>query len=218
MAAYRNIYTEGEKLGECFFVENVPRDYEGQKRRAKFRCQCGNYFITIVRSVTTGCTKSCGCLRSKMCIEKNRLRRPGHAKNHPDYVTWKNMKSRCYNVKNDSYHSYGGRGITVCERWIKSFITFIEDMGPKPSTQGYSLERIDNEKGYCKDNCKWATVTEQCNNTRKTIRVEYKDEVISLHELSVKTGMPHEALLQRISRYKWSVERAINTPIKHKKR
>jgi hypothetical protein len=89
-------------------------------------------------------------------------------------------------------------------------------MGPKPSQGGYSLERIDNEKGYCKDNCKWATILEQCNNTRNTIRVEYKGKIISVWKLSEKVGIPHKTLQQRISRHKWSVEKAVNTPVRKK--
>jgi len=84
---------------------------------------------------------------------------------HPLYVTWMSMKARCYDNRTRSYEHYGGRGITVCERWRKSYHNFIADMGEKPD--GHTLDRIDNEKGYSPDNCKWSTPKEQAQNKRK---------------------------------------------------
>ena len=81
------------------------------------------------------------------------------------YSSWKTMIRRCTNVNNPRYRDYGGRGITVCDRWRNSFLAFYEDMGDRP--EGMTLEREDNDKGYCKDNCKWATLSEQQWNKRK---------------------------------------------------
>lgn len=83
----------------------------------------------------------------------------------PEYLAWENMKARCLRVSHPCYHLYGGRGITVCERWVDSVLKFYEDMGPRPG-KGYSIERIDNDKGYYKENCKWATQSEQNLNKR----------------------------------------------------
>ena len=86
---------------------------------------------------------------------------------HPLYKTLDNMKSRCYNLNHPNYIDYGGRGITICDRWKErgGFSNFLEDMGERP--EGYSLERIDNELGYFPENCKWADKTQQANNNRK---------------------------------------------------
>jgi hypothetical protein len=82
-----------------------------------------------------------------------------------EYTSWSNMRRRCYDKNNKSYKNYGGRGITVCDRWNDSFLLFIEDMGEKPSID-YSLDRIDNNKGYSKENCRWADRTTQNKNQR----------------------------------------------------
>ena len=84
----------------------------------------------------------------------------------PEYFAWVNMKQRCGNKNRPDYHHYGGRGIEVCDEWSDCFLTFFDDMGRRPSSE-YSLDRIDNNKGYSPDNCKWSTVTEQRLNRRQ---------------------------------------------------
>lgn len=81
------------------------------------------------------------------------------------YRAYQSMKNRCYRISNENYKDYGGRGILVCDRWLESFSNFYKDMGEPPSPK-HSLDRIDSEKGYCKTNCKWSTITEQNNNKR----------------------------------------------------
>lgn len=128
------------------------------------KCSCGNTKTTRGCHLRSGAVKSCGCL-AKEC---SRISRPKHGhtlkgKRHT-YYSWIGMKTRCTYKKHPSYHRYGGRGITVCERWNgeTGFQNFLADMGERPP--GMELDRIDNDKGYEPGNCRWATLVEQGRN------------------------------------------------------
>jgi hypothetical protein len=108
--------------------------------------------------------RSCGCLGREIHKAQGKVLNLIHGKaNTPIYRLWKSMKNRCFNVNNKSYLDYGGRGITVCERWLK-FENFFADMGERP--QGKSLDRINNNGGYEPSNCRWATSKQQVHNRR----------------------------------------------------
>lgn len=158
------------------------------------------------------CLKSGSTIWCKSC--RNKVRSEQH-KTHgmrftPEYRTWTAMVSRCTNKNHKSYHNYGGRGITVCESWM-TFENFLTDMGIRPK-RGFTIERINNSKGYCKENCKWATMEEQGNNRRTNVFISFngKSQTISkwARELRMdKTtirkrllaGEPPERILSKIS-------------------
>ncbi len=117
------------------------------------------------------------------------------------------MKKRCLLQTHDSYKNYGGRGITVCERWMK-FENFYKDMGDPPERM--TLERKNNNKGYSKRNCKWATMKEQSNNTRNNIRITFKNETHTATEWSEKVNLSIQLLLWRL-RHGWSIEKTLTT-------
>lgn len=125
----------------------------------------------------------------------------------PEYTIWLGMKRRCYNANVKNYDRYGGRGIKISQEWFYSFWEFYKDMGPRPSSE-HSIERKDNSKGYCKENCKWATRKEQCRNRSSNTYVIYKDKQITLAELSELTGIKEATLQYRHSQGK-SIEEII---------
>ena len=114
-----------------------------------------------------------------------------------EYRAYNAAKNRCYNPNCPCYSKYGGRGITMCDLWKHSFDTFLQDMGLKPSP-AHSLDRIDNNKGYYKDNCRWATIFEQNINRRNVKLISYKGLTLSAKEWSRRTGIGVCTIRKRI--------------------
>lgn len=142
-------------------------------------CECGVEKEYEGSSLREGTSKSCGCVKRKLAKNINLSHNMSKSK---EYKAWAKMKERCYNPNTERYLIYGGRGITVCDEWKNSFEKFYEDMGDKPSPQ-HSIDRINVDGNYEKDNCRWATEKEQALNKRNTLYVEYKNENKPLSEL-----------------------------------
>lgn len=194
----------GQKFGRLLVISHG--GWIKKKTFWKCLCDCGNEKLVYVSHLKSGSIKSCGCL----CSELTTLKNYKHGlSDHLLYTTWLGMKSRCCNPCNKDYHSYGGRGIGVCSQWLNSFPQFVLDMGEKP--KGMTLDRINTDKDYSPDNCRWATILEQGRNTRKNVNITYQNRTQCLSAWASELGLNYK-MLQRRLMLGWSIERAFIEP------
>lgn len=175
----------------------VIRRAEGRKWLCK--CSCGVVTEVASDKMRSGHTASCGHLRVSALVARSTVH--GHAarrSNSSAYLSWVAMIGRCTNPTNAAWGNYGGRGITVCKRWLK-FENFYVDMGARP--KGTSLDRIDNAKGYTPSNCRWATRAEQARNTRSTRYISYKQTKLCVSDWAERFGIGSTTMYYWIGRY-----------------
>ena len=180
----------------CGRLTVVCRAKAPEGRRGVFwlcRCACGTETIKYGGHLRNGSAVSCGCSM------------PDSKKTHgmsksPEYKMWENARSRCRSPKNRKYPIYGGRGISMSERWVSSFATFIKDMGPRPSP-AHTLDRIDPDGDYEPSNCRWATWETQNNNRGSFNRkVKVSGRTFTVAQASREFGVPHGTILSRLNR------------------
>jgi hypothetical protein len=199
----RNIgYTKGEvmgfiditgmKFGKLTVLEKVKST--GQGARWLCICDCGNKTVTQGGALRNGSSTCCGCLGDEKFTKF--LTKHGMSRERP-YRIYQNMQNRCNNYRSKDFKNYGGRGIKVCKKW-STFEGFWEDM-KKGYLDHLTLERIDNDKGYCKENCTWATKQEQSNNRCTNVWLKCFGEKLTLTQVSVKYGICKETLRHRIA-------------------
>ncbi|MCK5612299.1 hypothetical protein KAR91_61070 [Candidatus Pacearchaeota archaeon] len=191
----------GQRFGKLVAVSLSHMDNQG---RAVWNaiCDCGKEVQKKSWALVSGNTRSCGCLIRKGPIT--------HGKSHSKaYRSWNTMRQRCSNKNNHKYGSYGGRGITVCERWSK-FENFLEDMGEKPD--GMSIDRRNNDGDYAPENCRWATPIEQARNKRNNRLITYNGITKSIAEWSEDLQINYGTLVNRVSKG-WTDERALTQPV-----
>lgn len=165
------------------------------------QCECGTLRPVAASNLRSGASGSCGCRGSAAIADARRV----HGQwGTPTYGSWAAMNRRCR-----AEPRYLARGITVCSRW-SVFANFLADMGERPD--GKSLDRIDNEKGYSPENCRWATARQQNRNTTRNRRVTFEGRTLCVTEWAAELGMPPKTLALRFARG-WSPERALTTPV-----
>ena len=157
------------------------------------RCACGGSTTLFGDTLRRGLTKSCGCYRKSGDYKITH----GHSRRikTATYTTWVCMLNRCTRPTDVGYHNYGGRGITVCERW-RTFENFLQDMGERP--KGLTLDREDKDGPYSKSNCKWATKSEQIDNRRNARRITYEGRTLTLNDWAEKLGLQYGTLYYRV--------------------
>lgn len=173
------------------------------KRFWHCRCACGEERVVVGYSLKTGGSVSCGCAHTKS-QEAHGLSRSA------EYGIWQQMKNRCLKPSVANYHRYGGRGITVAPEWIDSFQAFYADMGRRP--KGRTLERMDNDGPYSKDNCRWASQKEQSNNTRRNRKITLRGRTQSFAQWVDELGVNGKMVYARMAKLRWTPERAFFTP------
>lgn len=174
-------------------------------------CDCGKKVIVSGKHLRLGNIKSCGCLNRDNTILRNKASAKQNGLSRTkEYNTWHSMMNRCFDNKIKTYKHYGGRGITVCDRW-KTFKNFYEDMGISPPK--YTLERIDNNGNYEPSNCKWADRTTQSNNRRTSRKITLNGKTLTVSQWSEILNINRYTIYQRLDTGK-DGETALTTPIK----
>lgn len=166
-------------------------------------CDCGTIKEVSAKTLRDGTSRCCGCLNAATTHGMSRT---------PEYVVWCKMKERCYNARSRCYQNYGGRGISVCDRWRLSFQAFLEDMGNRPGTE-YELDRYpDNNGNYRPGNCRWAKRIQNSRNKRTNRRLAFDGKCLCVTEWAESLGMSHRTISYRI-KLGWTIEKALTTPI-----
>jgi hypothetical protein len=223
--------TIGTIVGRLTVIGQIERrEYLGKMRAwVRVRCTCMKELAIPVMTIGPHHAMSCGCLKREVSAgrlrempNEQRGRRPRRVGKRvqwaigstPEYQAWASARKRCFNPRDPSYPRYGGRGITMCERW-NSFEVFLEDMGARPGP-GYSIDRINNDGNYEPSNCRWATGREQGGNKSSNRVIEWRGERRTVSDWARHVGLHVYTLTQRLDA-DWDVERALTTPSRSKK-
>jgi hypothetical protein len=192
------------------FGRLVVTGFAGMIRRGRHwtcRCDCGNTSTVGTAQLLSGHTKSCGCLKDDLLVDRSRTH---GVSGTAEYDAWFQMLKRCTDPSTKHYDRYGGRGITVCERW-RSLENFLADMGKRPSPR-HSIDRIDNNGNYEPSNCRWATMSVQKRNYSRNRFYSYSGKTLCLKDWSREMGIHMNTLRSRLDKMGWSFEQSITTP------
>lgn len=195
-----------EMIGKTFgrlFVLSVA-GYTGTRKRLTYNCicSCGKEKVVRAECLRNGMTKSCGCLKIETI---GNLNKSHSMTNTPEYKSWAHAKSRTTNPSNKKFEHYGARGIKMCDEWLHSFEAFFKDMGKKPS-KNHSLGRIDVEKGYSKENCRWETSFQQARARTDNVFVIVDDKKMILKDACKLKNLNYKQVSASIKNNKLKLE------------
>jgi hypothetical protein len=196
-----NVIAPGDRYGRLVVLEigKPPGTY---RYKAVCLCDCGKYVAPTIDAMRRGKATSCGCAQRDAVTKHGRSQ-------HPLYKTLRGMKSRCFDTRDKRYSDYGGRGITVCDRW-HDLENFIADMGPS-YFEGATIERENFNGNYEPSNCTWVTAKAQASNKRSNIVLSHNGKTQCLQHWADEIGITYGTLWDRIKVQKWSTERALTT-------
>lgn len=174
----------GQRFTKLVVIEKLNEKSNDGKYLHLCLCDCGNKTKVTGSGLKSGNTKSCGCYQKERVSQYETT----HGESVKGSVTaeyriWQGMKNRCYNLKSKDYKYYGKRGIKICESWLNSYETFLKDMGRR-TTQNHTIDRIDPNKDYSPENCRWIPNEEQVNTRRSTILYEYNGQLLTLNKIA----------------------------------
>jgi len=197
----------GRAFGLWTVLAEAPRGTHNL-RRWQCRCECGIEKAVYQCHLVGGRSASCGCERRAKVVRKT-LKHGAARKGQKtaEYTCWRGMLARCYNSKERAFPDYGGRGISVCDRWRESFDNFLADMGSRP--EGKSIDRIDVNGPYAPENCRWADSQTQARNKRNSRRLSFGGRDLTIPEWAEVTGIPAPTLYGRLAKG-WSASRVLS--------
>lgn len=200
----------GMKFDRLTVMGDVGKRTKGNGIMWKCICDCGNE--VYVRTYSLGKdVKSCGCLRNEKLIQRSTT----HGKKYTRvYREWKNIKQRCLNPKLPDYKYYGARGITICPEWANDFQNFYDWAMANGYSDALTIDRIDNNKNYSPDNCRWVDRLTQSNNTRKNHNLTFNNKTQTISMWARETGILSSTICYRVN-HGWSVEEALTIPIQN---
>lgn len=196
----------GLVYGQLTVLQELPSN--GKYTRWLCRCDCGKEKSIISVALRQGTTVSCGCYGRKNSSQRNSTH--GMSKS-PEYYIWDSMKQRCCNAKSKGFKAYGGKGISLCDEWL-SFDNFFADMGNRPDDKS-QIDRIDNNKGYSKENCRWVSMTENCRNKGNNRLITYNNVTKCMSAWAEETGLKRVTIQHRLNAG-WSDADAITKPLR----
>ena len=201
----------GQRFSRLTVTERLPNDKHGSSMWLCL-CDCGNSVAVRGGDLRNGHTRSCGCLLKQVTSARSITH--GQSKT-PLYRIWNSMRQRCENKNDAAYQNYGARGVTVCDEWMHSFQSFSDWAFQHGYVDGLTIDRKDNNGGYCPENCQWVTMKTQQNNKRNNHVLTFNGKTMTVAEWSDFLNVRPSAIYSRLYSG-WSVERALSTPVRER--
>lgn len=206
----------GQKFGRLTVIKFIGSSKKGRLWECECDCAEHNHIIVPTGRLTSGNTKSCGCLHKEQLIARNIFNKKWDIKNQRIYNIWRAIIHRCYSTNDKQYRYYGGKNIKVCTEWLNNYELFQLWALENGYADDLTIDRIDSNKDYCPENCRWATLKEQANNKSNNKFIEYMGEIKTLAQWCEILGLNYHRTKARLNTCHWSVEDAFNL-FKYKK-